>query len=91
MIEQHDAHMRYLRMIGGRPATPRPAVRPRQGEAPDGVAQYVCMQVIVPRDQTHQPHLCGKTVEVTPYAPIPYHCDMPMALSGYDWGRDVTP
>jgi len=90
VIDEHDANMRYLRMLGGRPAAPRPALRPTDDATPEGVAQYACQQLIFPRDPTHQPHLCGKTVEVTPYDPIPYHCDMPMTLVGYDWARDVA-
>lgn len=90
VIEDHDREIANLRMLSGRAPTPRPAVRPLEGEAPEGVAQYVCTQVVMPADPRHAPHLCGKTLEQTPYDPIPYHCDMPMTIAGYDWGRDVA-
>lgn len=88
MIEEHDEQ---LAALFGKRRAPRPKLRPIAGEAPEGVALYQCRQ-LVPHDDGVQAglHPCGKGLEHKPYAPIPYHCDMPMALVGYDWGRDVA-
>lgn len=82
MIEQHDALMKQLR--GGREA-PKPRA-PRPAE-PEGVAFYQCH---VPIPHGELAHACGKGIEARPYDPVPYHCDRPMRIIGYDWTREAT-
>lgn len=81
-----------LRELRGEPAAPkpRPTLRPVAAETPEGVALYQCHVIVMDAHDVNGPHLCAKGLELRPYDPIPYHCDMPMALVGYNWGRSVA-